>query len=1095
MKKLLLVLSLLFITATAGQAQLLSSKVAAPSPQKDAAAMAYETRTIEGVPLPSVNGMRSATRVSQYKPSGYIYGTRIYSNVWSDYSRVGLYVLSPDQPLSTSIYEGELFNTTRGIVYYEGKLWISHVERGFSIGDDNTVQTNNRVSHYVFNMFTGQLENYINPGYPGATGPGLAYDRYTGIIYGCFSNNTLNGNIFGTLDPNTGIRTPIAELDVMLTGVVIDNNHRMWGVERKSGTLYEIDMTNGTLRTVGKLGIVSAYMNSGCVDPITGVYYYNTCNLYESSLYAIDTENCTATLVYSFPTNDEWSSMWMMTALSDRVPAAPVNVQTSFNGLNGTVSFIIPDVLANGNAASGTVTYTVYMNGVAKATGEADFGAEVSEAITMEHGGQAIIAVALSNDQGESEIVRKTITVGDAAVPAPANVTLVKSGNNFNLTWDAVDMAGVTYNVMRYPDEVQVATGLTATTFTEPVPSVTHTNFFYAVTAYVGNAQSPSTRSNYIATGSFGLPYSNHFETQDRANELTYINANGDNKVWTYAVNCDLRGSHGIYLPKPDAVSNGWWGSTQPPSDDWAITPGLPLEAGKTYAVTYKVFGTYADLENYRERFEVMMGTSPTVAAMTTTIQGPTIVSNDNVNPLTTTIVFAAPGTGTYYIGLHGISNPGFWFGCLGIDVSEGVPSTAPNMPKSMTVTPNPNGELSAEVSVGVSRWNTLKQNITALNRVELLANDQLVYTWENPTPGETYTQTVTLPLDGTYEFVAVPYGTDGQAGIPRSVTAYVGVRPPAAVASATLIETSNPGEVTMSWTPVSTNIDGNAINTDKVTYTVYNAGENPLITDTKETAFTFQAMNYDTDPQQFVRFYVTSHFGSFYSSVAAYTPFLLMGKPYTLPFHETTTTDAMRYAWLMSGDLAWDVSGEDQDVRAHDGDGTFYFISGSTENQQGTMTSAKIHVTGAEPTLSLAYATLLNNTNTLAVKVICDGATTTLGTVTLAGASSNFEWKTVDYDLSAYDGKDIQIEITGTVISHAALLIDDIKVTAKESAILGDVDGDGKVDVTDVNAVINIILKTKTEADYPGKADVDGDGKVDVTDVNAIINLILKVA
>ena len=57
-----------------------------------------------------------------------------------------------------------------------------------------------------------------------------------------------------------------------------------------------------------------------------------------------------------------------------------------------------------------------------------------------------------------------------------------------------------------------------------------------------------------------------------------------------------------------------------------------------------------------------------------------------------------------------------------------------------------------------------------------------------------------------------------------------------------------------------------------------------------------------------------------------------------------------------------------------------------------------------------------------------------------------------------------------------------------------GDVTGDGKIDVEDVNAVINIILKTKQAGDYPGKADVTGDGKVDVEDVNAIINIILKV-
>ena len=58
----------------------------------------------------------------------------------------------------------------------------------------------------------------------------------------------------------------------------------------------------------------------------------------------------------------------------------------------------------------------------------------------------------------------------------------------------------------------------------------------------------------------------------------------------------------------------------------------------------------------------------------------------------------------------------------------------------------------------------------------------------------------------------------------------------------------------------------------------------------------------------------------------------------------------------------------------------------------------------------------------------------------------------------------------------------------------VGDVDGDTKVDVTDVNAVINIILKTKQASDYPGNPDVDGDTKVDVSDVNAIINIILKV-
>ena len=62
------------------------------------------------------------------------------------------------------------------------------------------------------------------------------------------------------------------------------------------------------------------------------------------------------------------------------------------------------------------------------------------------------------------------------------------------------------------------------------------------------------------------------------------------------------------------------------------------------------------------------------------------------------------------------------------------------------------------------------------------------------------------------------------------------------------------------------------------------------------------------------------------------------------------------------------------------------------------------------------------------------------------------------------------------------------------EAAVDGDVTGDGIIDVEDVNAAINIILKIKTNDDYPGSADMTFDGLVDVEDVNIIINKILNV-
>lgn len=54
-----------------------------------------------------------------------------------------------------------------------------------------------------------------------------------------------------------------------------------------------------------------------------------------------------------------------------------------------------------------------------------------------------------------------------------------------------------------------------------------------------------------------------------------------------------------------------------------------------------------------------------------------------------------------------------------------------------------------------------------------------------------------------------------------------------------------------------------------------------------------------------------------------------------------------------------------------------------------------------------------------------------------------------------------------------------------------GDVNGDGVVDMSDMNIAINVILGKGQFADNPG-ADVNGDGVVDMSDLNSVINLIL---
>lgn len=65
-------------------------------------------------------------------------------------------------------------------------------------------------------------------------------------------------------------------------------------------------------------------------------------------------------------------------------------------------------------------------------------------------------------------------------------------------------------------------------------------------------------------------------------------------------------------------------------------------------------------------------------------------------------------------------------------------------------------------------------------------------------------------------------------------------------------------------------------------------------------------------------------------------------------------------------------------------------------------------------------------------------------------------------------------------------------EIVSTSTGLTGDVNGDGSVDVLDVNVLINIVLGKANAADYPGIADVDGNGTVDVSDVNIVINITL---
>ncbi len=100
-------------------------------------------------------------------------------------------------------------------------------------------------------------------------------------------------------------------------------------------------------------------------------------------------------------------------------------------------------------------------------------------------------------------------------------------------------------------------------------------------------------------------------------------------------------------------------------------------------------------------------------------------------------------------------------------------------------------------------------------------------------------------------------------------------------------------------------------------------------------------------------------------------------------------------------------------------------------------------------------------------------------------------------------DGQLLAQGVTGTEYDVADALAGNYTVTAvnatNESApsnvvrlvtdLRGDLTGDGRVDIADINNVINIMLG---KAEQTTAADLTGDGRVDIADVNTIINIML---
>lgn len=238
----------------------------------------------------------------------------------------------------------------------------------------------------------------------------------------------------------------------------------------------------------------------------------------------------------------------------------------------------------------------------------------------------------------------------------PGNVNSLvldkKDDNTLSLSWSQptigahegwFDNSALTYDVTRQPDGKKVATGLSATSFTDTELGE-FDNYSYIVEAVNAEGRGTKTTSPAVHAGNAKhAPYEGYFTTQKEADAWTVLDANYDGKTWEW------QGENGL----EDMLRMNL--NSENTDNDLLVSPKLYVEEGKTYRVSADILMDFANTyriqltesaEQVAEKFRSFESYNFTIGE-----NDPTFVSH------TLEGTFEANHTGGHFVAVRSQSN------------------------------------------------------------------------------------------------------------------------------------------------------------------------------------------------------------------------------------------------------------------------------------------------------------------------------------------------------------------------------------------------------------------------------------------------------
>lgn len=301
-------------------------------------------------------------------------------------------------------------------------------------------------------------------------------------------------------------------------------------------------------------------------------------------------------------------------------------------------------------------------------------GAEVGQTMqwvdTDPHNGintYYVVPCRVSGEKGVPDSVR--CYMGVDVPDQVTNIQVTTSGEYLQVSWTApehgvnngyINPDELTYKLIRMPDNIVVADGITETTLLDKEPLGEVQNYYYYIYPSNKAGEGVMAQSDYIYAGApIEPPVDLGFTSWDEANRWTSIDANSDYSYFYYTT----------YAHYDDAYHSVMVLNTYGAADDWLITPALRLKGGHSYRFSADFINYYNDSPF---NISTAVGKSNTAEAMTPLLRNDEGLTSDSYNTKWNFEDYFTPDEdGTYFYGFHvgGSSQDNYYF--TGLSISE----------------------------------------------------------------------------------------------------------------------------------------------------------------------------------------------------------------------------------------------------------------------------------------------------------------------------------------------------------------------------------------------------------------------------------------